>query len=48
VGVFHQSNREWFWTRDTSLDVLPSDGTTDIKNVTPAQVFEACQRLLSK
>ena len=47
VGVFHQSNREWFWTRDTSLDVLPSDGTTEIKNVTPAQVFEACQRLLS-
>jgi ADP-heptose:LPS heptosyltransferase len=47
VGVFHESNREWFWTRETSLDVLPSDGTTEIKHVTPEQVLTAAQRVLS-
>jgi ADP-heptose:LPS heptosyltransferase len=47
VGVFHESNREWFWTRETSADVLPQDGTTEIKNVTPEQVLAACQQVLS-
>jgi ADP-heptose:LPS heptosyltransferase len=46
VGVFHETNREWFWTRETSVDVLPQDGTTEIKNVTPEQVFVACQQVL--
>ena len=48
VGVFHESNREWFWTREMSADVLPLDGTTDIKNVTPEQVLGACQQVLSR
>lgn len=47
VGVFHESNREWFWTRKTSADVLPQDGTCEIKNVTPEQVRNACQQVLS-
>ena len=47
VGVFHESNREWFWTRKTSSDVLPQDGTCEIKNVTPEQVLNACQQVLS-
>jgi len=47
VGVFHESNREWFWTRETSADVLPLDGTCEIKNVTPEQVRDACQQMLS-
>lgn len=46
VGVFHESNREWFWTRDTSIDILPQDGTHEIKNVTPVQVLVACQKVL--
>jgi ADP-heptose:LPS heptosyltransferase len=47
VGIFHESNREWFWARDNSLDVVPVDGTTDIKHVTPAQVLAAAQSVLS-
>ena len=47
VGVFHESNREWFWARQTSADVLPQDGTCEIKNVKPEQVLEACQQVLS-
>lgn len=46
VGVFHESNREWFWVRKTSVDVLPQDGTCEIKNVTPKQVLDACQQVL--
>ena len=46
VGVFHESNREWFWARKTSADVLPQDGTCEIKNVTPEQVLDACQQVL--
>ncbi len=48
VGIFHESNREWFWTRETSLDVLPQDGTTEIKNVRPEQVLQACRQVLSR
>jgi len=47
VGVFHESNREWFWARETSADVLPQDGTCEIKNVTPEQVRNACQQVLN-
>ncbi len=47
VGVFHESNREWFWARKTSADVLPLDGTCEIKNVTPEQMRNACQQVLS-
>ena len=47
VGVFHESNREWFWARDTSVDVLPQDGTNEIKNVTPEQVLAASRRVLN-
>jgi hypothetical protein len=47
VGVFHESNREWFWARETSADVLPQDGTCEIKNVMPEQVLDACQQVLN-
>lgn len=46
VGVFHELNREWFWTREHSADVLPSDGSTEIKHVKPEDVLSACLKVL--
>lgn len=46
VGVFHESNREWFWSRLTSVDVLPLDGSKEIKNVRPEDVLLACLTLI--
>jgi len=46
VGVFHELNREWFWARDNTADVLPTDGTTEIKHVKPEEVLIACLRVL--
>ena len=48
VGVFHESNREWFWARETSRDVMPDDGTTEIKNLRPEQVLLACEQVFAK
>lgn len=46
VGVFHELNREWFWARAHSADVLPSDGSTEIKHVRPEDVLTACIKVL--
>ena len=46
VGVFHELNREWFWARENSVDVLPADGSTEIKHVRAADVLTACLKVL--
>ncbi len=46
VGVFHEPNREWFWTRDTSADVIPADGTTEIRHVQVQDVLRASLKVL--
>ena len=46
VGVFHESNREWFWTRDNTADVLPADGSTEIKRVRPEDVLASCLKVI--
>ena len=47
VGVFHEPNREWFWARETSEDVIPADGTTEIGHVAVDDVFKACVKVLN-
>ena len=46
VGVFHERNHEWFWTRDSAADVLPADGSTEIKHVTVQDVLTACLKVM--
>ena len=46
VGVFHELNREWFWARNNTLDVLPGDGSTEIKQVRPKDVLTACIKVI--
>ncbi len=46
VGVFHELNREWFWARNNTLDVIPADGSTDIKHVSVQAVLAACIKLI--
>ena len=46
VGVFHELNREWFWARNNTADVLPAYGSTEIKNVRPEDVLGACLKVL--
>lgn len=48
VGVFHEPNREWFWKRETSVDVIPADGTTEISHVAVSDVLAACRQVLSQ
>jgi ADP-heptose:LPS heptosyltransferase len=46
VGVFHEMNREWFWARDNTADVLPIDGSTEIKRIRPEDVLQACLKVI--
>mgnify|MGYP002143199224 CR=1 FL=1 len=46
VGVFHELNREWFWARENTADVLPADGSNEIKHVKPEDVLIACLSVL--
>ena len=46
VGVFHEMNREWFWTRSHSADVFPQDGSSEIKNVRVQDVLSSCLKVL--
>lgn len=46
VGVFHEPNKEWFWTRDISADVIPADGTNEISHVAVGDVLQACLKVL--
>ncbi|MBP6019243.1 MAG: glycosyltransferase family 9 protein [Burkholderiaceae bacterium] len=47
VGLFNEPNLEWFWSRDNSASVTPTNGTTDIQSISIAQVFSACQKVLA-
>ncbi len=46
VGVFHELNREWFWARQNSADVLPADGTAQISHVLIQDVLTAALKVL--
>lgn len=46
VGVFHERNREWFWARENTTDVLPADGSTEIKQVLAEDVLAASLKVL--
>ncbi len=47
VGVFHALNREWFWDRSYSADVLPRSGSTEIGDVAVQDVLDACRQVLA-
>ena len=47
VGIFHESNREWFWARPYTAEVFPADGSFEISRVDPADAFAACVRVLA-
>lgn len=47
VGIFNEPNPEWFWQRSYSIDVVPTNGTTDINSITPEQAFDACMAVLT-
>jgi ADP-heptose:LPS heptosyltransferase len=47
VGVFNEANPEWFWDRPYSAAVYPQDGRIDIQRVAPADVADACSRVLA-
>ncbi len=47
VGVFHERNKEWFWTRSNTADVLPADGSTEIRQVLATDVLAACLKVLN-
>ncbi|MBV7486984.1 glycosyltransferase family 9 protein [Bordetella sp. BOR01] len=46
VGVFNESNPEWFWDRPYAANVCPPPGLSDIQAVPPRQVADACFRVL--
>lgn len=47
VGVFHESNREWFWARPYTAEAFPTDGSKDISHIAPHEVLAACARALA-
>ncbi len=47
VGIFNEPNPEWFWKRSYSIDVVPTQGTTDINSITPEQALHACMVVLT-
>ncbi|OZI76304.1 glycosyltransferase family 9 protein [Bordetella genomosp. 2] len=46
VGIFNEANPEWFWARPYTEAVYPDSGRVDIQLVAPAQVAQACLRVL--
>ena len=46
VGVFHEPNREWFWAREVSADVIPADGSKEISHIQVEDVMSACSKVL--
>ncbi|MBO1111215.1 glycosyltransferase family 9 protein [Bordetella petrii] len=46
VGVFNESNPEWFWARPYSANVCPPSGCNDIQAVPPGDVAQACFQVL--
>lgn len=48
VGVFNESNPEWFWARTYSRDVVPEAGYSDINSIEPGRVLKACEAVLAE
>ncbi|HYG45433.1 MAG TPA: glycosyltransferase family 9 protein [Bordetella sp.] len=48
VGIFNESNPEWFWDRSYTANVCPPPQQCDIQAVLPSQVAEACFQVLCK
>jgi ADP-heptose:LPS heptosyltransferase len=42
VGIFHQPNLEWFWTRKNATAIYPDDCSGNIGSVRPEQVLAGC------
>lgn len=47
VGIFNQSNPEWFWRRRGAADVVPREPRDGIDSITPDDVLRACVDVLS-
>ncbi len=48
VGVFNESNPEWFWAREYTRDVVPETGFSNIDSIEPGRVLQACMTVLDK
>ena len=48
VGVFNESNPEWFWARGYTRDVVPEAGFSDIDSIEPGRVLQACMTVMDK
>jgi len=46
VGVFNESNPEWFWDRPYSAAVVPRHPRDGINSITPDDVLAACRKVL--
>jgi len=46
VGVFHETNLEWFWQRDDTSYVVPKTPSKDIKSISSADVFDAVAKII--
>jgi ADP-heptose:LPS heptosyltransferase len=46
VGVFNESNPEWFWDRPYSAAVVPRHTRDGINSITPDEVLGACRKVL--
>lgn len=46
VGVFNDSNPEWFWAREYTREVVPRDVSAGINSIHPGRVFQACVAVL--
>ena len=44
VGVFNESNPEWFWQRPGAVDVVPDVVGAGINSIPPEKVLAACWR----
>ncbi|PRY99439.1 ADP-heptose:LPS heptosyltransferase [Jezberella montanilacus] len=46
VGVFHETNLEWFWRRSDTASVVPMFANKDIKSIEASDVFEAAIKVM--
>jgi len=48
VGLFNEHNPEWFWQREDSSLVCPTDGSTNIQAITVDEAYAACRNALQQ
>ena len=48
VGVFNDSNPEWFWAREYTREVVPQDVSAGINSIPADRVFQACLAVLEE